>query len=64
LFTLKTPIQSFPFLFNINLRTFATRMGNIMVIGKGKKAWMSLPKDQGLYMSTLEKKEAEKLKKK
>jgi len=39
-------------------------MGNIMVIGKGKKAWMSLPKDQGLYMSTLEKKEAEKLKKK
>ena len=27
-----------------------------MVIGKGKKSWMSLPKDKGLYLSALEKK--------
>ena len=51
--------------FNLFLRTFATRMGNIMVIGKGKKSWMSLPKDKGLYLSALEKKlDAEKNKKK
>ena len=40
-------------------------MGNIMVIGKGKKSWMSLPKEQGLYLSALEKKlDTEKNKKK
>jgi len=39
-----------------NGRKFATRIGNIMVIGKGKKAWISLPKGQGLYLTALETK--------
>jgi len=44
---------------------FATRIGNIFVIGKGKKSWISLPKGNGIYLSPLEAKhEAEKKDKK
>jgi len=37
---------------------FATRVGNIFVIGKGKKSWVSLPKGNGVYLSPIEAKEA------
>ena len=38
-------------------KQFSTRISNIFVIGKGKKALISLPKDNGIYMTHLEKKE-------
>jgi len=31
--------------------TFATRLGNVFVIGKGKKSWITLPKQDGIYKS-------------
>jgi len=34
---------------------FATRINNIMVIGKGKEPWVALPKDKGIYLNVLEK---------
>jgi len=37
---------------------FATRVGNIFVIGKGKKPWISLPKGNGIYLSPIEAKQA------
>jgi len=44
---------------------FATRIGNIFVIGKGKKPWVSLSKGNGVYLSPQEAKhEAEKKEKK
>jgi len=40
---------------------FATRMGNIFIIGKGKKPWITLPRLNGLYLSPVDAKlEAEK----
>lgn len=39
-----------------NGKSFATRIGNVFVIGKNKKPWISLPKEKGLYLSALEKK--------
>ena len=36
---------------------FSTRISNIFIIGKGKKSLISLPRDNGLYSSALEKKE-------
>jgi len=35
---------------------FATRIGNVFVIGKGKKPWISLPKGNGVYLSPVESK--------
>jgi len=40
-----------------NGKNFATRIGNIMVIGKGKKPWISIPKGNGLYLNALETKQ-------
>ncbi|KAM3135872.1 hypothetical protein pb186bvf_012001 [Paramecium bursaria] len=40
-----------------NGKSFATRIGNVFVIGKGNKPLISLPDDHGLYLSALEKKE-------
>jgi len=37
---------------------FATRVGNVFVIGKGKKPWISLPKGNGIYLSPVEAKDA------
>merc|ERR1712070_977416 len=34
--------------------TFATRLGNIFVIGQGNKPWVSLPKGKGIKLSILE----------
>jgi small subunit ribosomal protein S4e len=34
--------------------SFATRIGNIFIIGKGKKPAISLPKQEGLYLNALE----------
>jgi len=35
---------------------FATRIGNIFVIGKGKKPWITLPKGNGIYLAPTEAK--------
>jgi len=40
-----------------NGKVFATRSGNIFVIGKGKKSWISLPPTQGLWLNALEEKQ-------
>jgi small subunit ribosomal protein S4e len=37
--------------------TFATRLHNVFVIGEGKKAWVSLPKDKGVKISIIEERE-------
>jgi len=34
--------------------SFATRLDNVMVIGKGSKPWVSLPKGQGIALSIIE----------
>jgi small subunit ribosomal protein S4e len=38
--------------------TFATRLHNVFVIGEGKKAWVSLPRDKGVKKTILEEREA------
>lgn len=35
-------------------RAFATRIQNVFVIGKGEKAWVSLPKGEGVALTVLE----------
>ncbi len=42
-----------------NGNTFATRIGNVFIIGKGKNPVISLPKDKGLYLTPVEKKHAD-----
>ena len=42
-------------------KQFSTRISNIFVIGKGKKSLITLPKDNGIYLNAMEKKE-EKIK--
>jgi len=37
-----------------NNKVFATRKGNIFLLGKGKKSWIELPSDHGLYLTALE----------
>lgn len=39
-----------------NGKTFSTRMCNVIVIGKGNKSEISLPKDQGLALTNIEAK--------
>lgn len=39
--------------------SFATRIGNVFVIGKGKSSLISLAKDEGIYRNPVEKKQAE-----
>jgi len=36
-----------------NGHVFATRKGNVFAIGKGKKPWISLPKENG-HLTALE----------
>jgi small subunit ribosomal protein S4e len=38
-----------------NNKTFATRLNNVFVIGNGKKTFITLPKDNGLYLTPIEK---------
>lgn len=38
--------------------TFATRLANVFVIGKGNKAWISLPKGGGIKLSVVEDRNA------
>lgn len=38
-------------------QTFATRVGNVFVIGKGTKSFISLPKGKGVKKSILEESE-------
>ena len=33
---------------------FATRLGNVFIIGKGAKPWVSLPKGKGIKLSVIE----------
>jgi len=42
--------------------TFATRIGNVFVIGKGTKSLISLPKGRGIKRSVLEEAEISKKK--
>merc|ERR1719273_2706909 len=42
--------------------SFATRMSNVMVIGKGKKPWVDLPRDKGIRVSVIEEHEAKQAK--
>ncbi|KAI3633476.1 hypothetical protein MIR68_008423 [Amoeboaphelidium protococcarum] len=37
--------------------TFATRLSNVFVIGKGNKAWVSLPKQKGVKLTILEERD-------
>lgn len=34
--------------------TFATRLSNVFIIGKGNKPWVSLPKGKGVKLSVAE----------
>ena len=36
---------------------FVCRMGNVFVIGKGTKPWISLPKSRGIRVSIMEERE-------
>jgi len=38
--------------------SFATRIGNIFMIGKGKNPWISLPKEKGIALTPLEERHA------
>jgi len=38
-----------------NAKVFATRLTNVFVIGKGNKPFITLPKDNGLYLTPIEK---------
>jgi len=38
--------------------SFATRIGNIFMIGKGKSPWISLPKEKGIALTPLEERQA------
>lgn len=40
--------------------TFATRSGNIFIIGDSKKEWITLPKNKGVKLSILEERAAKK----
>lgn len=37
--------------------SFATRLNNVFVMGKGNKPWVSLPKGKGVRLSTIEERE-------
>ena len=39
-----------------NEKTFATRIGNVFVIGQGSKPVITLCKDEGIYFSAIEAK--------
>lgn len=38
-------------------RTFATRIGNVFVIGKGNQPWISLPKGKGVKLTIAEERD-------
>jgi len=38
--------------------TFATRIGNVFIVGKGKNPLVTLPKDKGIYLTPVQKKNA------
>jgi len=38
--------------------TFATRIGNVFIVGKGKNPMVTLPKDKGIYLTPVQKKHA------
>ena len=38
-----------------NGKHFATRLTNVFVIGNGNKPFITLPKDNGLYLTPIEK---------
>jgi len=40
-------------------QTFSTRSGNVFVIGKGEKAWISLPRDKGIRLNVFEEQEVQ-----
>ena len=62
-------IEKHPGSFNIahvkdaNGRSFATRVSNVFMIGKGTLSLVSLPKDKGLRLTIIEERDAKKKKK-
>lgn len=38
--------------------SFATRVGNIFVLGEGKKSWISLPKGNGIKLTPIQERDA------
>uniref|UniRef100_A0A8C5LNL3 Ribosomal protein S4 X-linked n=1 Tax=Leptobrachium leishanense TaxID=445787 RepID=A0A8C5LNL3_9ANUR len=40
-----------------NGNSFATRLSNIFVIGKGNKAWISLPRGKGIHLTIAEERD-------
>lgn len=44
-----------------NGKVFSTRVTNVFTIGKGKKAWISIPSDKGLYLNALEQVQAKRV---
>ena len=38
--------------------SFATRIANVFMIGKGKNPWISLPREKGISLTPLEEKQA------
>jgi len=59
-----TNIEKHPGSFDIvhlrdaNQKTFATRISNIIILGRGKQSWISLPSAHGLWLNALEEKKA------
>jgi len=37
-----------------NGKIFATRKGNVFILGKGKKPWITLPSEGGIYLTAIE----------
>ena len=42
---------------DINGNSFATRLSNIFVIGKGNKPWISLPRGKGIRLTIAEERD-------
>ncbi|PHT36141.1 40S ribosomal protein S4 [Capsicum baccatum] len=38
----------------VHIHEFATRLGNVVTLGKGTKPWVSLPKGKGIKLSIIE----------
>jgi len=38
---------------------FATRIGNVFVIGEGQKSWISLPRGKGIKLTVFEERDAQ-----
>jgi len=59
-----TNIEKHPGSFDIvhvrdsNQKNFATRISNIIILGRGKQSWISLPPAHGLWLTAIDEKKA------